>query len=637
MKRPVERKNGLLWRKHGGTVSVRLWACLIAVLVVAAPLRAQQEWVRVATPNFELYTTSGEKRARKTILYFETIRSFFLQLSTSKQGTQLPVRIIGFRSKKEFEPFRPNEFASAYYVPSRKRDYIVMSSLSSERHMTAVHEYVHLLVRHSKVEMPPWINEGLAMLYSTLEPIGKKAKIGAFLPGYRQTLLDNKWLDIATLTSVDHDSPHYNERKRAGVFYAESWALVHMLFLSERYPREEFPKLVGSLSVGKPAEATFQEVYGKSFEQVYKDLRAYMRQDRFFSGLVDIKLEKAAEELEVRAATALEAGLVQADLLSSVRGKREQAKQVYLDLAARHPDRWEVEEGLGYLARKDGNNDHALRHLGRAVEFGSTNPETHWAYGYALQNNGASNAEVIAALEGAVRLKPDYKEVRLQLGYRQMQEANYVQALRHFNSVGNLKKEEAFPMFHAASVAYFHIGKPEEARKSAKRAQEYAATPSERAQSQEVIDLVDSGARPGQVRVAEARAFVNEEVTGQAATPRIRRRSRDEPDAEASAADSVTSSVPTEPKPNPLWLKVEGTFEQMECLGGTARVHLIAQGQPMILAILDPSAVDIKGAEGASVDLVCGPQDPQPLAVEYERQEGLPAGVAGVVRTMEFQ
>ena len=57
----------------------------------------------------------------------------------------------------------------------------------------------------------------------------------------------------------------------------------------------------------------------------------------------------------------------------------------------------------------------------------------------------------------------------------------------------------------------------------------------------------------------------------------------------------------------------------------------------MILAILDPSAVDIKGAEGASVDLVCGPQDPQPLAVEYERQEGLPAGVAGVVRTMEFQ
>ena len=222
--------------------------------------------------------------------------------------------------------------------------------------------------------------------------------------------MDNKWLDIATLTSVDHDSPHYNERKRAGVFYAESWALVHMLFLSERYPREEFPKLVGSLSVGKPAEATFQEVYGKSFEQVYKDLRAYMRQDRFFSGLVDIKLEKAAEELEVRAATALEAGLVQADLLSSVRGKREQAKQVYLDLAARHPDRWEVEEGLGYLARKDGNNDDALRHLGRAVEFGSTNPETHWAYGYALQNNGASNAEVIAALEGAVRLKPDYKE-----------------------------------------------------------------------------------------------------------------------------------------------------------------------------------------------------------------------------------
>ena len=637
MKRPVERKNGLLWRKHGGAVSVRLWACLIAVLVVAAPFLAEQEWVRVATPNFELYTSAGEKRARKTILYFETIRSFFLQVFKSKQGPQLPVRIIGFRSKKEYEPFKPNEFASAYYVPSRKRDYIVMSSLSSDRHMTAVHEYIHLLVRHSGVDLPPWLNEGFAMLYATLEPVGKKAQVGAFHPGYQQTLLDNKWLDIATLTSVDHDSPHYNEKKRAGVFYAESLALVHMLSLSERYPREEFPKLIGGLVGGNPADAAFQEIYGKSLEQVYKDLRAYMRRGRFFGVLYDIKLAKAAEEPEVRAATPFEAGLVQADLLSSMRGRREQAKQEYLDLAAKHPDRWEVEEGLGYLARKDGNNEEALRHLGLAVELGSTNPETHWAYGYALQNNGASNAEVIAALEGAVRLKPDYKEVRLQLGYRQMQEANYVQALRHFNSVGNLKKEEAFPMFHAASVAYLHVGKPEEARKSAKRAQEYAETPSERAQSQEVIDLVDSGARPGQVRVAEARAFVNEEVTGQAATPRIRRRSRDEPDAEASAEDSATSSVPTEPKPNPLWLKVEGTFEQMECLGGTARVHLIAQGQPMILAILDPSIVDINGAEGASVDLVCGPQDPRPLAVEYERQEGLPAGVAGVVRTMEFR
>ena len=182
----------------------------------------------------------------------------------------------------------------------RKRDYIVMSSLSSDRHMTAVHEYIHLLVRHSGVDLPPWLNEGFAMLYATLEPVGKKAQVGAFHPGYQQTLLDNKWLDIATLTSVDHDSPHYNEKKRAGVFYAESLALVHMLSLSERYPREEFPKLIGGLVGGNPADAAFQEIYGKSLEQVYKDLRAYMRRGRFFGILYDIKLAKAAEEPEVR-------------------------------------------------------------------------------------------------------------------------------------------------------------------------------------------------------------------------------------------------------------------------------------------------------------------------------------------------
>ena len=39
--------------------------------------------------------------------------------------------------------------------------------------------------------------------------------------------------------AVDRDSPLYNERDKAGVFYAESWALLHYLLLGrERGARE---------------------------------------------------------------------------------------------------------------------------------------------------------------------------------------------------------------------------------------------------------------------------------------------------------------------------------------------------------------------------------------------------------------
>ena len=613
------------------TATSWLFVLVIAVIAMVAPTYAKQEWIRVATPNFELYTTAGEKRARSAILYFETIRSFFHQASDTKQGSTSPVRIIGFRSKKEFEPFRTREFSSAYYVGASERDYIVMSSISSSKQSTAVHEYVHLLVRHSGAEIPPWLNEGLAVLYSSLEPIAKKARIGALEPGYVQTLQNQKWLDLATLTTIDLDSPHYNERKRVAVFYAQSWALVHMLNLWDQYPREGFANLMHALSTGATPEQAFQSVYGKSLEQVYKDLRFYMRQDRFFAALFDIRLEKAAENPEVRPATPLEAGLVQADLLSVLRDKQEQAKQMYLDLASQNSDSWEVAEGLGYLAFRARDDEEARRHLGRAVELGTTNPRTCRDYGYLLSSGGAPSAEIIRVLEQAVRLQPDYREVRLRLGYLQMREQNYIQGLRHLNSVKRVEKEEAFPLFYAVAFAYYKIGRPDEARKAVKRALEYAEAPSERQQAERLLEGLSRPQRPDPVQAAAASAWVDDDSD---AVPHLRRKptSKDQ----VLSGEAAPDSPPAVP-PEPHWLKVEGTFEQFECLATTARIHLFSEGRPVVLVILDPSGITIRGFEGGSVDFVCGPQEPKSLIVEYEEQEGLADGVAGVVRTIAFQ
>ena len=195
------------------------WRNFIAtILLTLSPLGAADQWIKLTTPHFELYTTAGEKKGREAILYFEQVRSFFLQASPSKHVPEFPVRIVAFRSEKQYKPYTINEFAAAYYTQTRMRDYIVMEDIVPEHYPVAIHEYTHLIVEHTGLKLPPWMNEGWAELYSTLKPRGDKAMIGDLIPGRVQVLLTEKWLELPTLITVDQNSPYYNEKSKAGIF-----------------------------------------------------------------------------------------------------------------------------------------------------------------------------------------------------------------------------------------------------------------------------------------------------------------------------------------------------------------------------------------------------------------------------------
>ena len=314
----------------------------ILVTLLPRPLAAADQWVKLATPHFELYTTAGEKKGREAILYFEQVRSFFLEASASKRASEFPVRIVAFRGEKQYQPYRLNEFAIAYFTRDRNRDYIVMQDISSEHYPVAIHEYTHLIIEHTGLKPPPWLNEGLAELYSTLTPVGKKAAVGDIIPGRGRTLLTSKWIPLDALTSADHKSPLYNERDRAGMFYAESWALTHMLFFAPDY-RLNFPKFIVAASSGKTMDEACQTVFGKRLTEVEAGLRQYLKGERFYRVVFDIKLEKSADDPDVSEASAFESGMVLADLLAMT-NKTNEALSAYQQLAKDNPDKPDVEE-----------------------------------------------------------------------------------------------------------------------------------------------------------------------------------------------------------------------------------------------------------------------------------------------------
>ena len=174
-----------------------------AILATLSPnMKAAEHWICLTTPHFEMYTTNSEKQGTAALSVFEQVRYFFLQNSKSKTASDTPVRIIAFHSEKEYRPYRVNEGAFAYYVRSRKVDYIVMQDISSEHHQVALHEYTHLVIEHLGLQLPVWLNEGLADLYSSLEPKGDQALLGRPLPGHLVILMTQRWLNLDAVFAV---------------------------------------------------------------------------------------------------------------------------------------------------------------------------------------------------------------------------------------------------------------------------------------------------------------------------------------------------------------------------------------------------------------------------------------------------
>src|SRR3974377_121691 len=248
---------------------------LSLIALISAAASAEPRCIHIHSANFEIYSSASEGSSRETLRYFEQVRSFFLQATGRSVSKPVPVYIIDFGSEKESLPFRPNEFAAAFYHGGAERDYIVLSRASSETFPIATHEYVHLVVQHSGLNFPPWLNEGLAELYSTLKPLGDKVVVGNLIAGRVQELYREKWVPLAVILSAGHDSPYYSEKNKAGSLYNEGWALVHMLALNQEY-RPKFNALLNAIANGAPSAMALEQTYGKPLAAIEKDTQAYL-------------------------------------------------------------------------------------------------------------------------------------------------------------------------------------------------------------------------------------------------------------------------------------------------------------------------------------------------------------------------
>jgi Flp pilus assembly protein TadD len=547
------------------------------------------------SPNFEAYSSAGERDTRDALRYFERVRDFFLQVNRREPPKPVPVYVVVFGSEKEYAPYRFNEFATAYYFGGADRDYIVMGRTGEQAAQIAVHEYVHLVARHVGLKYPPWLNEGIAELYSNLRTQGDKVLVGDLIPGRLQALYSEKWVPLSVILSAGQDSPYYNEKNKAGSLYDEGWALVHMLQLSPEYVGR-FNEFLGVVQSGVDSAAALEKVYGKPVAAFDKELQAYIRGNQFYVRPFAVKLTSAKENFPAEAAPSFDLKLALADLTNRP-GKEADTRKALEELTRENPQRPEPWTGLGYLAWHKNEISEAAEAFGKAYELGGRSPQLLWDFGRLAERDRPE--EAVKALTDLFQQEPERLDVRMELAALHLTARRAGAALSVLADVPRVTPEQAPRFLTLLASAQIQLGDRAGARINVAKLAANAKTPEDRArvdQMQRYLDQAD--AQPPVIAKSEV----------------ARNAPRNSADDAPRLSRPPAAKPPDVPPPAP---EVEGAFVEFVCLGKSFKVVVdTAQGKKGFL-IPDPQQIVIVGRAGGKVDLNCGPQTPVHVKLEY--------------------
>jgi hypothetical protein len=220
---------------------VTLFLLFLLTFPTPAAPQTRDSWRSVRTNNLFVIGNAEPEKLRQVAVWLEFFHSAFGRLvSRNVLDSAQPTTVVIFRDDASFTPFKPlyqgrPANVAGYFQPGDDVNYIAMSLDPHERDpfSVAFHEYVHLHLRDNVPGVPVWLNEGLAEFYGSLQFANGEAVLGVTLP-YIRLLRSAELLPLETLLSIDARSPHYNEQDKTGIFYGESWALVHYLMLGAR-------------------------------------------------------------------------------------------------------------------------------------------------------------------------------------------------------------------------------------------------------------------------------------------------------------------------------------------------------------------------------------------------------------------
>src|SRR6266404_2152789 len=281
----------LLLLLHRSQVTRSLSALAAAIILsIFIPLTAlgKDNWTRIQSQNFTLVGNASERDLRQIAVRLEQFREAIAHfLPKANLNSSIPTTVFVFKSDSAYGPFKPKyrgktkSNVAGYFLPGSEGNYITLTTdreLGDPYHII-FHEYFHFLVGNNLRHAPVWLNEGLAEFYSTFETFDsdKKVRIGSPIIYHLQVLNQYPLLPLKTLLEAEHSSTHYNDSFLSGIFYAESWALVHYLMFGNKARQGQLIQFISRLNSGISLEENFRQSFQTDYNKLQRELDLYVQ------------------------------------------------------------------------------------------------------------------------------------------------------------------------------------------------------------------------------------------------------------------------------------------------------------------------------------------------------------------------
>lgn len=547
----------------------------------AAKEKAKPQMMRVESPNFEIIAPCNREECIQILRLFEWARLMFeknFQLERPPRKTLVFV----FPSEADWQKIGPIARSNGFYSDLPSRGHIVLRSLKDWQ-MTGLHEFAHLWMRQKMKQHAAWLDEGIACFFEGI--IAEKGRIQVGFPvAHRlQWLVRERWLPADRVFSIQH-SRDIQSSNEVALFYAQSWALVHMLRLSPEF-KLKFPEFFEAVASGRPPEEALRSIYGVTPSQLMQSAKHWISRPAWPAESLEWP-ERTQIRILISPAPPETVELLRATF-TAVHQPDDERRRVFAAFAEKLGSACPNHLALGDLAFNLGLMDRAARHYSQAVDCGASADEIGRGITLAAAGSGAFSQRLLEEVEAAAQDRSLRADAAAALLAREEPES----ALKATEDLSNMQRDAQFRATRIRAMALIRLKRFEEAEGLARELEAMAAEDSERRSVELLLHDI------GQHRRAAAAA----------ATP---------------AHEIYLRQLQ----------RADGIVTRVDCMDAWARLWVTAaDGREIRLRIADPADVVTGDGAGEQIDLQCGPQQRRAV-IGYQPEENAEAGTQGRVK-----
>ena len=177
-------------------------------LLASATCVASDSWIEFTSSRYILRTDAGELAARRIVTRMEQVDQAFLASGNAHQDAG-PVQIYLFAREGEFKEFRSKGWESGLTVIEGTQAPVILLFQSANTEHVMGHEYAHSLIQRWAWKLPMWFEEGLAELCAEAQIRPGKATLGGAIPRHLEYLRANGIEDQMFDSVGGHPAAYY--------------------------------------------------------------------------------------------------------------------------------------------------------------------------------------------------------------------------------------------------------------------------------------------------------------------------------------------------------------------------------------------------------------------------------------------